>query len=332
MATYRSGANSRIVIGRESATFNTMQDTPVGHVLRKASFTFDGLKDLIENDELRSTPNTPQDATGRQNVTAQLVMPMTTDELGLLCYYFFGSYAVAGSGPYVHTYKISATQRRSLWIEVADIELTKYDLFNGLFIRSISIGTMTKASQLMKVTVDFWASGKYTLNGGSAQDASPTTYENPLHTMPEASVLVDDSTTALVSEISWTISREVYPYDVLDGTLFAADADQGDYSFDCVMKGWRDSGDTIFGYDDGAEHGVEILSPRSNAATYYVSIDHNETNIFQSEGSGGVSGDGPVMAAVRVRPFYSNHGDASAVVVEIAGEVADYSAAGVIGS
>ena len=325
MATYRSGANSQIMIGKESS-FNT--SGAVGHILRKASFTFDGITELIESPELRSDPNPAPDATGMQRVTAQLVVPVSADEMGLIMYFFLQDYSVTGSGPYAHVYEVSSTNPDSVFIDVGDSELSKYDLFNGLFISGISFGTITKGqSSMLMATIDFFSSGKYTLNGGSPADAAPDTYTDLQHTMPLVSVEVDTVATTIISEITCSMSRAVEGNGVLDATLFHSDADLQRYGFDCTIKGWRDSADTIFGYDDAAEHQVEIISPRPGAATRSVEIDFPECYIFNSEGGGGVSGDGPVMATARVRPFYVNNTPASSVVVTVNSDVVDYSAA-----
>ena len=326
MATYRSGANSQVMIGAE-ASFNTMEGTPVGHILRKASFTFDGIVELIENPEMRSDPNPAPDSTGMQKVTAQLQVPVSADEAGLIFYFFLEGYSVTGSGPYAHVFKVSSTNPLSVFVEVGDAELTKFDLFNGLYISSISLGTITKGqSSMMMMTIDFFASGKYALNAGSSEDAAPDTYTDLLHTMPLTTVEVDTVATTIINEISCTMSRNVEGNGVLDGTLFHSDADLQKYAYDCTIKGWRDSADTIFGYDDAAEHQVEIISPRPGAATRSVEVDFPEAYIFNSEGGGGVQGDGPVMAVARVRPHYVNVGAASSLVVTVNSDVADYDA------
>ena len=327
MATYRSGANSQIMIGAE-ASFNTMEATPIGHLLRKASFTFDGINELIENPELRGDPNPVPDSTGMQRVTAQLTCPVSADQAGLIYYFFFGSYAVSGVGPYEHLFKIDSSNPDSVFIEVGDAELTKFDLFNGLYVSSISFGTITKGSSAMlMMTIDFFASGLYALNAGASEDAAPTAlYTDLLHTMPAAQVDMDSTTTAIISEITHTMSRTIEGNGVLDGTLYHSDADLQKYAFDCTIKGWRDSADTILGYDDDAEHVVEIISERPGAATRSVEIKHSEAYIFNSEGGGGVQGDGPVMATARVRPFYQDHADLGSIVVTVNSDVVSYSA------
>ncbi len=326
MATYRSAANSQIMIGAE-ASFNTMEGTPIGHLLRHGQFTFDGIVELIENPEFRSDPNPAPDETGMQKVTAQLQVPISADEAGLIFYFFLEGYSVSGVGPYAHIYKISSTNPLSVFIEVGDSELTKFDLFNGLYISSISLGTITKGqSSMLMMTIDFFASGKYVLNAGSSEDGTPDTYSDRQHTMPLVTVEVDAAATAIINEISHTMSRTVEGNGVLDGTLFHSDADLQKYAFDCTIRGWRDSADTIFGYDDAAEHVVEIISPRPGGATRSVEIKHSEAKIYNSEGGGGAQGDGPIKATARVRPAYVDHADASSLVVTVNSDVADYSA------
>jgi hypothetical protein len=115
---------------------------------------------------------------------------------------------------------------------------------------------------------------------------------------------------------------------VLDTNLYHSDQDQQKYRYDITIRGWRDSADTILGYDDAAEHTYEIVSGQPGApATRNISIKHSECYIFNSEGSGGVRDDGPVFSVARVAPFYADHADGSSIVVTVNGDVADYSAA-----
>ncbi|RLE25611.1 MAG: hypothetical protein DRJ50_02575, partial [Actinobacteria bacterium] len=104
------------------------------------------------------------------------------------------------------------------------------------------------------------------------------------------------------------------------------DAELQKYAYDFTIKGWRDSGDTILGYDDDAEHVFLITSPRPGVATRSLEIKHSEAYVFNSEGGGGVDGEGPVMATARVRPFYVDHADTSSVVCTLDSDVADYAA------
>lgn len=332
MATYRSGANSRIVIGEE-ASYNTMAGTPVGHILRKATFTFDGVKELIENDELRSDGNPAPDLTGMQRVTARIEVPVTPEEMGLLFYWFLTDYTASGAAaPYDHEFLIdTSTAPASLFVEVGDTALTKYDLFNGLYIQSISFGTINKGqSALLKATIEFNASGKYTLNGSSAADASPTVHTGKIHTMPLTYVDVDSTTTAVISEITCTMSRTIEGSGVLDGTLYHSDANLQKYAYDCTIRGWRDSADTIFGLDDDAEHVIEIISPQPGLGVsddlVSVEVKFPEAYVFNSEGGGGVQGDGPIFSTARVRPFYTDNADGSSVVVTVRCSIEDYDA------
>jgi len=325
MATYRSGSNSRIVIGKEPS-FNTADPTPVGHVLRKMSFTFDGIEERIQNDELRSDPNPAATIAGRQRVTATLQGPLTTDELGVLMTLFFGTYAVTGtSAPYVHEWKMSATEPSSCWVEVGYSEVVKYDLFNGLVPQSIDFGTLDKSSDgLVQVTVTFWASGKYALNGGTAQDASPDVYANGLHAMHTVTVKTDSATTTVISRTNLSLARTITGYGVLDGTAYDSEVDRGKFNPDCTITGWRDSADTLFGLCDGADHIYEMISARRDASDYTVSVEFPAAKFVNSEGSGQVS-DGPVLATVRVEPHYDST-DETSCVVTIKSDVADFSA------
>jgi len=324
MGVYHSGSQSQIVLGLQN-TFNTMPATPVGFIIRKSRFTFGNYNDLIADDELRADPNPAQQETGLNRVGASLVAPMTTEEFGMFCYLFLGGYSVTGAAdPYAHEFVIDATEPLIVWLECGDLKTTKYDLAEGLVISSISLGTINKSSNMMNVTIQFEASGKFTRNGAAPQDAAPTAYSVRKHTQAMHKILIDDTLTALITETSWTISRTITMLSVSDGTLYHTGFDYGDYSYDFTIQGFRAAADTIVGYDDGAEHGVEILSERPGSATHYVNIDHNETLIKNSETPGEISGDPPVPQKVRVLPTYINHADGSSILITVETEIADY--------
>ena len=304
-----------------------MPASPLGFVIRKGRFTFGNFDDIIADDELRADPNPAQQETGLNRVVAQLTAPMTTEEFGLFMYWFFGGYSVTGaSDPYAHVYVIDSTEPTILWVECGDLETGKYDLAEGLVISSISFGTTTKASNMLNVTVNFEASGKFTRNAAAPEDAAPTSYDVRKHTQSQIEILVDNSTTALITETTYTISRVITMQGVQDGTLYMTGFDAGDYSYDFTISGWRDTADSIYGYDDGAEHGVEIKSERPGSATHYISMDHNEVLIKNSESPNETSSDGPKIQKVRVLPAYIDHADGSSVKATVETETADYDA------
>jgi hypothetical protein len=309
------------------ASFGVPEATSKGFVLRHATFTFDGLQELIETPILRADPNPYFDARGLKKVSGQITAAVSADEFGVLAFLFLGAYSKSGSGPYEHVFKVDTSVLDSVLVQVSDMELDKHDLFLGCYISGLSYGTVTKgSSEMLMVTIDFYCSGAYTLNTGDDEDATPTTYTDLLHTMPEVVLDVDSSPTALIQEMTYSMTRTISGNSVLDGSLFDTDAELQKYAYDFTIKGWRDSGDTIFGYDDAAEHIFLITSPRPGAATRSIEIKHSEAFVFNSEGGGGVQGEGPVMATVRVRPFYVDHADASSIVLTIDNDVADYPA------
>jgi len=324
MGVYHSGSQSQVVIGLQNA-FNTMPGTPKGFIIRKSRFTFGNYDDLIADDELRADPNPAQQETGLNRCGASLVMPMTTEEFGIFCYLFLGGYSVTGSAdPYAHVYVIDDSEPFILWVECGDLKTGKYDLAEGLIVSSISVGTINKSSNMLNVTIQFEASGKFTRNGAAAQDVAPSSYSVRKHTQAMHQILVDDVLTTLITETTWTISRTITMLSVSDGTLYHTDFDYGDYSYDFTISGFRAAADTIVGYDDGAEHGVAIKTERPGSATHYVLIDHNETLIKNSETPGEISGDPPVPQKVRVLPTYINHADGSSIKITIETEIADY--------
>jgi hypothetical protein len=308
------------------ASFGVPEATSKGFVLPHASFTFDGIRELIETPVLRADPNPTFDQKGLKKVSGQITCAVSADMFGVLAFLFLGDYgSPSGTGPYEHVFKVDTSVLDSVLVQVSDMELDKHDIFLGCFISGISFGTITKgSSELLMITLDFYCSGEYTLNGATDEDATPTTYVDAHHTMPEVVLNVDSGDTALISEVNYAMTRTITGLSVLDGTLFDLDAEQQKYAYDYTVKGWRDSGDTILGYDDDAEHIFILTSPRPASATESIEIKHSECFVFNSEGGGGVQGEGPVMATVRVRPFYANHGDESSIVITVDSDIANY--------
>ena len=307
------------------ASFGTPEATSKGFVLRHATFSFDGIRELIESPFLRSDPNPTADARGMQKVTGQIKCAVSADEIGVPLFLFLGDYSVSGAGPYEHVFKIDTSVLNSCIVQCSDMELDKHDTFRGLYISGISLGSIVKGqSDMLMITIDFYCSGDYTLNSATNIDSTPVSYTDLVHTMPEVVVNVDGSTTAVIREINHAMTRTITGNGVLDGTLFDSDAELQKYNYDFTIKGWRDSADTVLGYDDGAEHIFIITSARPGAATRSLEIKHSEAYVFNSEGGAGVDGEGPVMATARVRPFYEDHADASSIVVTLDSDVASY--------
>jgi hypothetical protein len=322
MATFRSGANSRLVLAKET-TFNTAGTA--GNNIPKASFSLPSPYELIENDELRSDPNPVFDEKGLQSGDGWSFDTMlTSDVFGYLSYLYFGDYVVTGAGPYEHVFEVSATDPSSCSVEYGDTGLSKYDLYYGMYLSSFGISA-TKSSEMMMATIGGVSSGKFDLNSATPLDASPDSYSDRRHVMPTCIVKIDGSATAYLTGVDLTMNREIFPLRPLDGNLYAAGAVLGKYSFDVTLQGWRNSADDLYGLDDDAEHTVEIISSRPGVATHDVSIMFEEAYIYATE-SASVSGDGPVEFGLRVSPFYANGTSASSVVVTVNSDIADYSA------
>jgi hypothetical protein len=325
MPTYRSGANARLALGKESA-FNTpsttMNDIP------KSSFTVPGNYELINNDELRSDPNPVADAKGLQMGEGWSFDAMcTSDVFGLLCYWFFGDYSVTGAAdPYSHVFEIDNSAVDSLTAEYGDTQsaIARYDAYYGLYLSQLGL-SISKQSELIKVSCGGVGSGKSAINGATPADASPDTYSDLRHSMPGVTIKVDTVAVAYLTSIDLQITRAVYPTNPLDGNLFANGATLGKYEVDCTLTGWRDQADVLYGLDDDAEHVVEIISPRPDGATHDISIKFEEAYIFATEQTS-ISDDGPAEFSVKVSPFLGNGASNSAIVVTVDSTIADYSA------
>jgi hypothetical protein len=325
MPTYRSGANSRLAIGKESA-FNTA--ATVMHDIPKSAFTVPGLYELIQNDELRSDPNPVADSKGLQSGEGWSFTAMATADLfGLFCYFFFGDYAVSGAGPYEHVFEIDTSAIDPISVEYGDTQtaIARYDQYYGMYLSQIGLSCQ-KASELLKVDLAGVSSGKFDINASTALDASPDSYTDLRHTMPACTIEIDASAVAYLTSIDLTISRAVYPTNPLDGNLFANGATLGKYMVDCTVTGWRDQADALYGLDDDAEHTFKFISPRPGDATRSFEIEFEEAYAFATEpfSSGD---DGPSEFSLKISPFYGNGASASAIIATVDSDVADYSVA-----
>jgi len=323
MATYRSGANSRLVLVKESP-YNTPGST--GAIVPKASFTIPSSYERIQSDELVADPNPPQEAKGLYSGSGfQIVSPVTADSIGWLLYFFFGSYAKSGAAaPFEHTFKVAGTLPPTGTLEVGDTELTKYDQYNGLLPNSFGL-SISKTSDLLKATVGLAGSGLRVLNGAAPIDAAPDSFGDKRHVLPAVQLKVDTVLTSYLTGVDLTISRTFTPLLDLDGELYGSDFDLGDYAVDCVVRGWLDASNTLRDLDDDAEHVVEIISPRPGDATRYLSVKFPECHIFDVE-SYNVGGDAPIEFSARIAPFYDDNADATSVLVTLENDIADYAA------
>ena len=325
MPTYRSGANARLALGKESA-YNTA--SAAMHDIPKSSFTVPGPYERIESDELRSDANPAADAKGLQSGEGWSLDAMVTSEtFGLFCYWFFGDYAKSGAGdPYEHVFKIGAALPPSLSAEYGDTQtaISRYDAFYGMYLNSFGLN-ISKTSELMKLVVGGTSSGKFDLNGSTPLDASPDVYVDPRHVMPAATMTIDAGAVVYVTSIDLMIEREVFPLNPLDGNLFAAAATLGKYKVTATLTGWRDQADVLYGLDDNAEHAVVINSPEPGSATHDIDINFPECYIYATEQTS-ISGDGPAEFQVSVSAFYADATEASAVEITVSNATPDYAA------
>ena len=325
MATYRSGANTRLMLVKESA-YNTPGS--VGNLVPISSVGVPGLQELITSDELTPDPNPPANSKGLKTGTGfTATCPVTADSIGLWMYYFFGDYTKSGaSAPYTHTFEVTgATDPPSFTAEIGDIGLTKYDQYNGC--SPVSIGlSVTKTSDLFRANIGFTGSGKSTINTGTSLDTTPTTYADLRHVLPGILAKVDGTAAGYLTGVDLTITRQVDVLNPLSSNLYGAEQSYRKYAVDCTIRGWRDSGDTLVGLDNDAEHTFELISYRPGGTTRYLSIKFEEAYFLNTEAYT-IGDDGPGMYALRVSPFYGNGASASSIVISLLSDVADYAAA-----
>jgi len=275
----RTGGALRVVVGPEDA-FNSGQTTPTGYSIPKASCTFGWTEEMAASDELKDDPNPSAPIRGLWTTTGDLVQAVETDALGRMAKYFLTSYTNTGTqAPYTHQFKIGTATPSSLWIEVGDTTEGKYDQFKGVFLSALKV-TATKRAEVLKATWTLLGSGIKTLNSGTAYDTSPDSYTQLRHYLVDSVLKVNQTASAVVTDVDFTVTRTIEMPKVLDGNRYAASFAAGAYEVKGTITGLWDSADTLRGYVTG-DTTVDLMleCPRPGAPTKLVKFWFPEAKV-----------------------------------------------------
>lgn len=317
----RTGAAARLCVGQEDS-FNAGAAAPDAHQIPFISFSGALVQGMFASDELMAAASPGQPYYGANTVQGDLVTPIVNDALGFLLKRFLTTYTKSGGGaPYTHEFKIGATAPNSLWLEVGDATLDKWDQYAG--IRPVSLrGQFSKTNGLARLTWGLLGSGKsIALNTATDYDATPTTYLTSLrHSGVDTSVKIAGSAVTDIESVEFTIERVAEAINCLDATKCASAIEVGQFRVSGQFTAIWDSADTYRAFAvAGTEKSVEIISPKPGDATRYVSFFFQECQLFAAQPAA-VTGPGTLRMPIAFQGYYADGAKAAAAVVTMLNE------------
>ena len=317
----RTGAYARLSVGVEDS-FNAGAASPDGHTMPLISFSGGLAQGMFPSDELLSAASPGQPYYGANQCSGDLVMPVENLGLGFLLRRFLTTYTKAGAeAPYTHEFKIGATAPGSLWLEVGDASLDKWDQYGG--IRPVSLrGQFSKTNGMARLTWGLLGSGKtIAMNTGTDYDASLTAYTSSLrHSGVDTTVKINGSAVADIETIDFTIERVAEAINCLDGNKYASAIELGQFKVSGTLTALWDSADTYRAVAiAGTEKSIEIISPKPGVSTRYVSFFFQECYLFAAQAAA-VSGPGPLRMPISWQAYYADGAKTAAACVTLANE------------
>jgi hypothetical protein len=302
----RTGGGLRVVIGEESA-FNSGNATPVGYSIPKASCSIGWTEEFAASDELRDDPNPAIPIRGLWTVSGDLVQAVETDGVGRVAKYFLTKYTKTGTAtPYTHEFKVSTTTPTSIWMELGDTVEGRYDRFLGCLPTGLRV-TATKRAEVVKATWTIMGSGSKTLNTNASYDTSVDTYTALRHYLTDATLMIGDVTSALITDVDFTVQRTIEMPQVLDGNRYAASFAAGGYEVSGTITGLWDAADTLRGYvGSDSEVDLKLTFPRPGAPTKYVRFHFPEVKLGATAAPS-ITTRGLASMALDFRGYYADN-------------------------
>jgi hypothetical protein len=309
------GYRSQVVIDFESV-FGTSPETPNGIQVPINSCGIRAEQATIEDNTIRNNRNQSKPARGNINVSGGMVVPLDVTAIGHWLKSGFGAPTTTGTGPYVHTYKVTNSQP-SLVIEKGFTDITQYELFNGCRLNSLAL-SFTSGDNDLTANLDFLGASR--AFSETAYDSTPTAVALNKFSNFQAAVQEGGSDIAKLTEVSLNVAFG------LDGNQYClgGGGKRGDIPEGMVVVTGNIKGlfEDLALYNKAINDTESSLKVTLTNGTNILVIDIPELQYEQN--SPEISGPAGVMVDLNYRAYYENHADASAIKFTLTNSQATY--------
>ena len=305
----QKGVTTTLVIGEEAVAFGTVATT--GFSIPYNSFGVKAMQNVNQPATLTGNRNPVVPFRGNRDVSGQIVVPVDATAFWYWLQMMFGDPSTAGTGPYVHTFDIGNTQPSySLELQHTDLDTDIFYQYLGCKINnwSMSIG----GDGELVSTLDILGASEN--QAGSAFDGSPTALSLDRLENFEATLTEGGGALSNATEVSFAVNFGLDPNTfVIGGSGIRGSLPEGLIGISGNLK-------TLFEDDsllDKAMNGTEsslVITITQSAALNMV-IEFNE--LQYSRNTPDVPGPQGLLVDLNFQAYYDDHGDASAIVVEL---------------
>jgi len=305
----QKGVTSQLVIGEES-TFKTLASA--GFLMPFNSMNLKGSQAVNTPGTLTGTRNPAVPFRGNRDVGGTIVAPLDATAFWYWLQMMFGDPTTTGTGPYVHTFDIGDTMPSySIEAQYTDLSTNLYYQYTGCKVNNWSMNLGGDGELVSNIDVI----GCVDTQATSPFDASPTSMIS-LDRLDNFEVSLEEGGGALSNalEVSFAVNFGLDPNNyVIGGSGVRGSLPEGIVGVSGNLK-------TLFEDDtllDKAEAGTEssLVITVTQSASLKMIIEFNE--IQYSRNSPDIPGPQGLLVDLNFQGYYDDHGDASAVVVEL---------------
>ena len=304
----QKGVNTILVIGEE-ATFGTQATD--GFTVPFNTFSVNASQNVNMPATISGTRNPVEPFRGNKDVSGSIVLPVDGAAMWYWLQMMFGDPSTTGTGPYVHTFDIGSVQP-SYTLETQFTDLAT-DIFYQYLGCKVSSWSMTLGGDGELVTT-LNILGADSDKDSSSFDGTPTSVSIDRLDNFEASLTEGGGALSNATEVSFTVDFGLDPNNfVIGGSGVRGSLPEGIVGVTGNLKTLFEDATLLDKAIAGTESSLVITIQES--ASNQLVIEFNE--LQYSLKTPDVPGPQGLLVDLDFQGYYDDHGDASAVVVEL---------------
>jgi len=311
----QTGVNAKVLIGEESA-FKTV--ATVGFVMPVNSCGVKGVQALSMAQTLTGTRNPVAPFAGNRDVSGSIVVPADSLAMPYWLQKMFGDPATTGADPYVHEYKIGATMPSfTLEEQFLDLAVAKYARFLGCMVSGWSMTVGGDGELVSNIDIIGASESLQT----ASFDAAPTTISLARVENFQAAVTEGGGALSNAREVSFSIAFGLDTDQfVIGGSGVRGSVPVGIVGVSGNVKTLFEDTTLLDKAIAGTESGLKITITSGASSILEVEIQE----LRYERNTPDIPGPQGLLADLNFQGYYTDGGEASAIVARVTNGVASY--------
>jgi hypothetical protein len=288
-----------------------------GFVLPIDTFGVRSTRALNRAATLSSSRNPLEPFAGNLTVGGNIVIPVDSLALAYWLIAMFGLPTTTGASPYVHEFKIPASQY-SFQIETGftDLATAKYNQFNGCKVNSFSMTVGGDGELVATIGV----TGRSDTMAAASMDSSPTTITLARLNNFHAALTEGGATLANATELTFTINFPMDPFYVIGSQGVVGSLAEQKVEVSGNIKTLFEDTSLIDYAIAGTERSLKLTVTGSASSVFELEVQE----LLYERNSPDVPGPQGLLVDLNFQGYYTNGSEASGVVARLTNTVSSY--------